>query len=333
VTTSAQSLRTFSPKEIKAALGIKDALEPVAESLSAFSQGRALKSPPGLMTFPNGGEAHIKSGYISGYPYFVTKIATMVPANRRKGLHTSDGVMLLCSADTGFPVAMLHDRKYLTDIRTAAVGALAARLMAPLTIGTVGVFGTGGQANLQVEALSLVRSFKRVLVWGRDRTRAEKTASIISSKLPACRVNIDDCAQRVTEQSQVLITATAATEAFIKGAWLQPGTHITAVGADDAHKCELDWECFERATFIATDSRDLAARFGEIARHGFPLIDRVGKPIPELGEMLAGQRLYCRAPDDITISKHIGLGVEDLAIASECFSRLAMEPTSLQRAT
>jgi ornithine cyclodeaminase len=322
MTAFVDTLPVFSPEQIKAAIGIEDALEPVAASLAAFSQGKAIRPPLGLMTFPNGGEAHIKSGYITDFPYFVTKIATMVRANRAKDLHTSDGVMLLCSAETGFPIAILHDRKYLTDIRTAAVGAIAARLMAPASIETVGVFGTGGQAQLQVEALALVRSFQRVLVWGRDRERAEKAASVLGLKLPTVIVEVGESAQQVTERSDLLITATAATEPLIKGAWLRRGMHITAMGADDAHKCELDAACLERATFVAADSRDLASRFGEIARHGHPLIQKDGLALPELGELLAGLRIYDRAPGDITISKHIGLGVEDLAIATECFNRL-----------
>lgn len=316
------SLPVFSRAQIESVIGIADALEPTAASLVAYSEGRAVRPPLGLLTFDNGGEAHIKSGYIKGAGHFVTKIATMVRANRERGLHSSDGVMLLCSAETGFPIAVLHDRKYLTDIRTAAVGALAARLLAPEQVDTVGIFGTGGQALLQIQALALVRPFRRVLIWGRDAERAAGLAASLKGSFPDREIAVEPSEKAVCEASQVIITATAATSPLIRGEWLRPGTHITAMGADDADKCEIDPACFERARILVVDSYDLAERFGDIPNC---LKRAPGLRIhvdAELGELLGGSKTVRRAPEDITISKHIGLGVEDLAVALESYRRL-----------
>ena len=116
----------IDPVSIRAAVDISDVIEPVARALVAYSQGAANSGPVGLLALPHSGEAHLKSGYIHGGRYFVSKVATMCPHNRQLGRATSNGVMMVFDAETGEPVTLLHDLKYLTDLRTAAVGALAA---------------------------------------------------------------------------------------------------------------------------------------------------------------------------------------------------------------
>lgn len=321
-----KELQHFSPDRIRSALTINDVLEPVAHSLIAYSQGRAERPPLGLITLDNGGEVHIKSGYLRGGPYYVTKIASMVAANRMRGGHSSDGVMLLCSAETGYPLAVLHDRKYLTDIRTAAVGALAARLLAPAAAETVGIIGTGGQAVLQAEALRLVRPFRRLLLLGRDPDRAAAAIHNLRQRLPDIAVEACHDAAALCRESRIIITATAATAPLVRGDWLQPGTHITALGADDIHKWEIDPVCFRRAAFVAVDSHDLAEKFGDIPNCRKAAPDQTIRADAELGELLSGALTFQRQPDDITISKHIGLGVEDVAAAGTCYEKLVSQP-------
>lgn len=314
-------IRIFESDEIRRTIDVAGVMDAVSSALSTFSMGRSLSPPISFIQLENGGEVHLKSGYARGAAYFATKLAMMVPANRDRGIPTSNGLMLLCSAITGYPVALLHDRKYLTDIRTAAVGAIAARLLAPRTPAILGILGTGGQAVLQGVAVTLVRPVERVVVWGRSAGNAEGAARRLQELLPGTRVTTAASAEEVVRIADHLITATAARSPLVRGEWLRPGTHVTAIGADDTAKAELDAECFRRAAFVACDSRALALRFGEIPREvaaGRLSADCIHA---ELGQLLTGAVAYERSPEHITISKHVGIGIEDLFVAVACYEK------------
>jgi ornithine cyclodeaminase len=320
--TTPSQIALYDAEAIRRAVSIVDVLQPVKASLAAYSAGQSLSPPISFIALENGGEVHLKSGYAQGADYFVTKIATMVAANRARGEATSDGLMLLCSAETGYPLALLHDRKYLTDIRTAAVGAIAAQRLAPLEVQSVGVLGTGGQALLQMQALALVRDFAEIHLWGRNPNAAGELAWKLRAALPEKKITIAPSAEQVVRSAQILVTTTASKEILVQGDWLPPGCHITALGADDGEKVELDAACFERAAFVACDSRQLALKFGDIAqgiKAGRLTADRIDA---ELGDLIAGRIAYQRRPGDITISKHVGIGIEDLFVAEACYQAL-----------
>src|SRR5690606_11940001 len=137
--------------------------------------------------------------------------------------------------------ALLLDNGYLTDVRTAAAGAVAARRLAPRDVETAGVFGTGVQARLQIEAAHLVRPFSNVLVWGRNAAAAQKCAADISDRLGIfARAEADPAC--VVRESQLVVTTTPAEEPILKAEWLHPGLHITAMGSDQAGKNEIEPE-------------------------------------------------------------------------------------------
>ncbi len=154
--------------------------------------------------------------------------------NPKIGLPSLNGLMILFSARTGLVEAMLMDNGYLTDVRTAAAGAVAARYLAP-EVHTAGVIGTGVQARLQIEAAHLVRPFKRIQVWGRDPAKAAQCAVDIGSKLNIeAEVQTDPAA--LVAASQLVVTTTPAHEPVLRADWLHPGLHITAMGSDQAKK-------------------------------------------------------------------------------------------------
>lgn len=314
-------IRFFGAEAIRRTVGIAEMIEPVEKALAAYSAGHSLSPPINFIKLENGGEVHLKSGYSHGSRLFVSKIASMVPENLTKGLHSSDGLMLVCSAETGFPIALFHDRKYLTDIRTAAVGAVAARFLAAADAEHVGVLGTGGQAVLQMVALSLVRPVRRVSIWGRSEEKTERAVAKLRDLLPSARVFARPSAEHVVKSSSIVVTTTASTEPIVYGEWLTPGQHLAALGADDTTKAELDANCFQRANFVACDSRVMSAHYGEVARWtadgslGDDTLDC------ELGELVTGDATFRRKSGDITISKHIGIGIEDLFAASEFLAR------------
>ncbi|MCH8620251.1 ornithine cyclodeaminase family protein [Undibacterium sp. TS12] len=311
---SASNIRVIGYEEIRCLVGIADILEPVKESLVAYSAGHTSASQIGLLALPDNGEVHIKSGYLKARPYFVTKVATMCPVNRASGRHTSDGLVAVFDAKSGYPVAVLHDRKYLTDIRTAAVGAIAAEYLSRKDSTVLGILGTGGQAFLQTMAVLLVRSITDVVVYGRDRDRTQAFIDRILREVPSLRVRRAKSPQEVTMEVDILVTVTASTDVLVKGAWLNAGLHVTAAGADDEHKQELDFDSIERADLRFVDSKTLCERYGELAL--YTKTKGVSPPVNgELGELISGKLQGRSSRDQITLSKHVGIGVEDVVAA------------------
>lgn len=315
-------MNIIDAKTLREHVELADLLEPVATAFTAYSSGDAGSAPVSLLTLPAPGEAHIKSGYIRGYQHFVVKVATSFPGNVAKGLSPLNGMMIAFDADTGRPVAVLHDESYLTDLRTAVAGALAARVLAPATLGTVGVLGTGVQARLQVEALRLVRAFQRVLVWGRNVEKAEATARDLRASLPDITVEVHSERQTLVAQSDLIITATASRAPLIEAAWLRPGQHLTAVGGDDGGKYELAPECLALADRLVVDSLELNTKYGDVEfalRRGLTTEETI---YGELGQVLAGDVPGRQSDDDITIAKLVGLGVQDLAAVTVALEKL-----------
>ena len=130
-----------------------------------------------IMDGSDPGEVHIKYGYLRGGDHYVVKIASGFPMNRSRGMQSGNGLMLLFDQATGELVTILHDEGYLTDLRTAAAGALACRALAPSAFETIGVVGTGVQASLQLEHAARATGCRHSMVWGRNPDRAQDLKS------------------------------------------------------------------------------------------------------------------------------------------------------------
>jgi ornithine cyclodeaminase len=262
------------------------------------------------------GEVDVKTAYIPGLEGFAIKVSPGFFDNPKLGLPSLNGLMIVFSARTGLVQALLLDNGYLTDVRTAAAGAVAARHLAPSAVETAGVMGTGVQARLQIEAARLVRAFKRVLVWGRDAGKAEACARDITARtgIPASAA----AAEEVVRESQLVITATPARQPIVKAQWLHPGLHITAMGSDQAGKNEIEAEAIGRADLYVCDRVSQAERLGELraARAGGFLTSVAP---PELGEIITGRRGRTSG-EEITICDLTGTGAQDTAIATHAMN-------------
>src|SRR5690606_20733797 len=149
------------------------AIDVVERALAALASGRVVMPPILSMNIAEAnGEVDVKTAYIPGFDGFAIKVSPGFFDNPKRGLPSLNGLMILLSAQTGIVEALLLDNGYLTDIRTAAAGAVAARHLAPETVMTAGVIGTGVQARLQMEAAHLVRPFRRLFVRGRGPEQA-----------------------------------------------------------------------------------------------------------------------------------------------------------------
>lgn len=291
------------------------AVEVVERALAALASGRVVMPPILSMNIAEAnGEVDVKTAYIPGFDGFAIKVSPGFFDNPKRGLPSLNGLMILLSAQTGIVEALLLDNGYLTDIRTAAAGAVAARHLAPETVMTAGVIGTGVQARLQMEAAHLVRPFRRLYVWGRDPDKAGRCAAELGQKLGVEAEAIDDPARLVAE-SQLVVTATPAEHPVLKAEWLHPGLHITAMGADQAGKNEIDPAALAAADLYVSDRVAQCEILGELSSALAAGLWNRGTP-PELGEIIAGARPGRSGADQITICDLTGTGAQDTAIAT-----------------
>lgn len=296
----------------------------IERAFLALAQGKVVMPPILSMEMAEAhGEVDVKTAYVSGMEGFAIKVSPGFFGNPALGLPSLNGLMILFSAKTGLVQSLYLDNGYLTDIRTAAAGAVAARHLAPATVETAGVIGTGVQARLQMQAAHLVRPFQRVLVHGRDHDKARRCADDLTSLLGIVAEAVVDPAALVRE-AQLVVTTTPARAPVLRAEWLHPGLHITAMGSDQSGKTEIDPRALLAADAYVCDRVSQCEVSGELeAALTADIWDR-GTP-PELGEVIAGQRQGRRSDDDITICDLTGTGVQDTAIATHVH---AMHPTA-----
>lgn len=259
------------------------------------------------------GEVDAKTAYIPGLDSFAVKISAGFFDNPKLGLSTCNGLMVLVSAKTGMVEAVLLDNGYLTDLRTAAAGAVAAKHLARGDARSAAILGTGAQARLQLQALSLVRPIETARIWGRDATAAEAAASELTATL-GFQVTAAETAAGAVAGADIVVTATPSARPLLHAAWLEPGQHVTAMGSDAEHKNEIDPAAIAGAGLYVADSLAQTRLLGEL-RHAIDAgLIAVDAPFPELGEIVAGAPGRTSA-GQVTICDLTGTGVQDTAIA------------------
>ncbi|HEX4764752.1 MAG TPA: ectoine utilization protein EutC [Lichenihabitans sp.] len=282
---------------------------------------KAVAMPPILrLDIPeHRGEVDVKTAYVPGLDGFALKVSPGFFDNPKLGLPSLNGLMILFSARTGLVEALLLDNGYLTDVRTAAAGAVAARHLARPDAATAAIFGAGVQARLQLRALTLVRPIRRAKLWARDRARAEAAAAELSAAL-GLPVTAEPDPQKACADADIVVTTTPAEKPIVMADWIRPGQHVTAMGSDSEHKSEIDPALVARATYVA-DSLKQTRRLGELhhAIHaGLVPADTV---FAELGQVIVGEAAGRRSAEDVTLCDLTGTGVQDTAIATLAHAR------------
>ncbi|MEW9804757.1 cyclodeaminase [Mesorhizobium sp. ZMM04-5] len=296
-----------------------DAVEMVERAFAALASGKVVMPPILSMAIPEAnGEVDVKTAYIPGFDGFAIKVSPGFFDNPKIGLPSLNGLMILFSAKTGLVEALLLDNGYLTDVRTAAAGAVAAKHLAPSRVRTAGVIGTGAQARLQLQAAHLVRPFEHALVWGRDAARAAACASDLQSSL-GIPVRAEPDAARLVAESQLVVTTTPAEEPVLKSAWLHPGLHVTAMGSDQAGKNEIEPGALAACDLYVADRASQCEILGELRSAIAAGIWTRGAP-PELGDIVAGTRTGRTSDDQVTICDLTGTGAQDTAIATQALA-------------
>jgi ectoine utilization protein EutC len=310
----------LTERDLRASVHLdRAAVDVVEQAFRALASGKVIMPPILSMDIPEAhGEVDVKTAYIPGFDGFAIKVSPGFFDNPKIGLPSLNGLMILFSAKTGLVDALLLDNGYLTDVRTAAAGAVAARHLAPREVQVAGVLGTGVQARLQIRAAHLVRPFSKVLVWGRDAAKAKACASDIAKAIDVEAIATDDPSALVRD-SQLVITTTPAREPVLKAAWLHPGLHITAMGSDQAGKNEIEPVAIAAADLFVCDRVSQSAKVGEL-RSVHEAGHLVGIDPPELGQVIAETRPGRRSDKDVTICDLTGTGAQDTAIATYALS-------------
>jgi ornithine cyclodeaminase len=318
------AVRIVSADELRAHIRFEDLIEPVA---AAFRESSAGFADNGLVVmFPlerrDRGDVYVKTGTLQGHSVFIVKVSPWFAANVERS-EAQGGFIGVFDSQTGRTIALLNEEHYLSDIRTAAAGALAARVLAPVSVQTASVLGAGVQAYWQTLALHRERPFNTLLIWARNRDKALALKSRLTEDLPSVELRIEAELEHVVRAADVLICATLSREPLVRGEWLREGQHITAVGADDPSKCELDASVLQKAR-VFVDSLDTTAANGDVHRAiisgHYERADVAG----EIGEVLAGTKVGRASPLDITVAKFVGIGAQDLAAAETSLARLGI---------
>jgi ectoine utilization protein EutC len=296
-----------------------DELAAIEAVYPLISAGRAQMPPIMRIDVPDhDGEIDVKAAFLPGYDGVAVKVSTGFFHNPSRGLPSLGGLMMLFDARTGVPAAALFDDGYLTDLRTALAGAVAADHLAVADASVAAVVGAGMQARLQLAALRLVRPIERAQVWARDAEQAAEFAVRVSDELQLPVAAAPTIAEAAAD-ADILVTATPSTEPLVHPDALHPGLHITAVGSDSEHKQEIDVEVLRAADVVVCDHRGQSTRLGELraaVAAGFDADAAV-----ELGHVIDGSVDGRTSDDQVTLCDLTGTGAQDTAIASLAVAR------------
>lgn len=260
------------------------------------------------------GQVCVKSAYAADYPFFAIKMAGYFPNNLPLNIKGNQGCMCLFDSTTGCLETLIADNGLLTQLRTAASGAVAAKYLAPDRVNKVSVIGAGTQAKLQLQALDLVREFDSVSVCSRTLEKSQELACWIEKGLSK-KVEIADSIKVCVNDSDVIITTTNATNYLLEPSYISKTkpVHITAMGADAPGKNELSPDFYSLADRYVCDLVSQSKILGElrsVIEIGVSNFDSV----EELGNLCLLQEGR-REKDRVTICDLTGVGILDLAIA------------------
>ena len=302
--------------ELRSQVGLDQAtIECVEQAFHALTT-KAVVMPPimRLDIVENHGEIDVKTAYIPGVDSLAIKISSGFFDNPKLGLPSLDALMALFSSRTGMIEALLLENGFLTNVRTAAAGAIAAKYLSRADSRSAAVLGAGAQAELQLEALMLVRDIESANLWARDDAKAKAVASKLSERL-GIPVTASDSVAEATANADIIITTTPSAEPVLLDEHLRPGQHVTAMGSDAEHKNEIDPKILQRCRYYC-DRLSQVQTLGEL-HHAInqKLID-ADAVFPEIGEVIAGLATAREDDSDITLCDLTGTGIQDTAIAN-----------------
>lgn len=308
----------LSEEDVIHLLTIDDTIAAVEDAFKDHGLAKTQMPPKSYLYFQKyGGDLRSMPAYLEGLDLAGVKIVNVHPGNHSFGLPTVMALLVLNSPKTGAPQAVMG-ATHITNMRTGAAGAIAARALARPNSKVVGMVGAGAQARTQLLVLSRVFKIERVIV--SNRSLESSTAFVKNAR------SFLECDYHPTIDRQeacncdILITTTPVRSPVVKEAWIRPGTHINAIGADAKGKQELESSLTKKAKVVVDDLAQ-AAHSGEV---NVPISEGVLRPeeiYAELGEILVGKKPGRTSDGEITIFDSTGLAIQDVATGAVVYRR------------
>jgi alanine dehydrogenase len=283
-------------------LRVEDVIPVMERALADFSSGKVVQPLRQIVPIAeHGGLLGVMPAYYAGGGALGVKLVTFYPQNpQNRGLPTHHAAIQLFEPETGKPLVSM-DGRLITEVRTAAVSAVATKYLARADASDLAIIGSGMQARSHLEALRLVRRFEDVRVW------SPRNAEAFARRFDGVRAA--SSAEEAVRGADVVVTVTTSKTPVLDGEWLPPGVHINAVGAAGRPEWrEIDDETLRRCARVYVDSRELA-----LAEYGDAIA--AGRIYAELGEVVTGAKTGRESAEEVTLFKSGGLAVEDVATA------------------
>jgi ornithine cyclodeaminase len=316
-------VRVISKADVERLLPMGECVDLMADALATLARGDAVLPLRQMVWQPDRrGMIGVMPGYLGSPPRFGLKIVSIFPGNAGTGYDSHQGAVLMFDPQIGSPVAVI-DASAITAIRTAAVSGVATRTLARPDAGDLAILGAGVQAATHLDAMAAVRTLRRVRVWSRDLSHAQRFAARTAEH--GVTVEAVPDARAAVEGADLICTTTAAKEPILEGAWIAPGAHLNAVGACFAHARELDTAAVVRSRLYVDRRESALAESGDVLipiQEGAIEADHI---VGELGELLLRRVPSRTSAREITLFKSLGIAIEDLAAAHHVMARAAAQ--------
>jgi alanine dehydrogenase len=313
--------RFLSKEEIAALLPMDECIAVMKDAFTNLANGKCLQPLRSLMWLPGRkGLLGMMPGYAEGPGVLGIKVITVFHGNRDLGLPSHQGTVTLFDAANGKPL-LIADAMEITSIRTAAASALATSLLSRKDSNRLAIIGTGDQAERHIEALNLVRNISEVFLWGRNEDKAAGLARKLTARYKFTISAMKSVAETV-HNADIICTVTSSSQPVLLGDWLQPGTHINAVGACTPNVRELDTEAIQMSSLFTDSYESLFNEAGDF------LIPKKEGAIDEsharadLSELLCGSKTGRSCKEEITVFKSLGIAAEDIFSASYMYNKI-----------
>jgi ornithine cyclodeaminase len=306
-------MRFIDREEVARRLTYEVCIPLVRDAMIAFSAGETKQLLRSIIPLADGHLFGIMPGALGVAKPFGAKLISIFPENAAQGRQSHQGLIVLFEPETGTPVCVVHAGE-VTAIRTAAASAVATGALARNDAKHLAILGTGEQAATHARAISKVRALESITIWGRSVERAHTLAATLSAELNL-PIEATDTVEQAVVDADIICTVTAASEPILKSEWVQPGTHINAVGSSHAGPAEIDNALVARARYFADSREGVLQQGGEFLRAKQAGLIDDSHILAEIGQVLAGKAKGRRTDDEITIYKSLGHIVQDLASA------------------
>lgn len=307
-------LRLITGPEMRQCLGMPRAIDLMHQAFAALSQGE-VTAPQRTKISSDQGTMLYKPALLPAAGIFVVKSVSVFPGNVTQKLPVTTGILLVNDATTGLPLALM-DAEYLTALRTGAAAGLACRLLANPNSRQGALFGTGGQAYQQLQGLLCALPLDEVFVFSRHKEHAEVFCRDHSQASSPCRLIPNPDRNRLHE-CQVISTATTSLTPVFQDLEIAAGTHINGIGSFMPTMAEVPAETVCRATVIVDQRSSCLNEAGDLRQPMDQGLLPASFCPAELGEILSGEKVGRRSPEELTFFKSVGNAAQDVVCAAE----------------